>query len=92
MTDDLSMKALAGTMEERVREAAAAGCDIMLHCNGDFAEMQAVAQAAGELKGRAASRARAALKRLRKACEIRSAHGDERSSSNCCSSKHETSS
>ena len=66
MTDDLSMKALSGTMEERVAEAAAAGCDIMLHCNGDFAEMQAVARAAGELKGRAASRARAALKRLRR--------------------------
>jgi beta-N-acetylhexosaminidase len=66
MTDDLSMKALAGTMEDRIAKASAAGCDIMLHCNGEFAEMQVVAKAAGELKGRALTRARAALKRLRK--------------------------
>jgi beta-N-acetylhexosaminidase len=66
MTDDLSMKALSGTMEDRVAKASAAGCDIMLHCNGDFAEMQAVARAAGKLKGRALTRARAALRRLRK--------------------------
>lgn len=66
MTDDLSMKALSGTMADRVAKASAAGCDIMLHCNGDFAEMQAVAKAAGELKGRALTRARAALRRLRK--------------------------
>jgi beta-N-acetylhexosaminidase len=66
MTDDLSMKALSGSMEERVGRALQAGCDMMLHCNGDFAEMQAVARAAGALKGRALARARAALKRLRK--------------------------
>jgi beta-N-acetylhexosaminidase len=66
MSDDLSMKALAGTMEDRVARASAAGCDMMLHCNGEFAEMQAVAKAAGELKGRALTRARAALRRLRK--------------------------
>jgi beta-N-acetylhexosaminidase len=66
MTDDLSMKALSGTMEERVGRALDAGCDMMLHCNGDFGEMQAVAKASGALKGRALARARAALKRLRK--------------------------
>lgn len=66
MTDDLSMHALAGSMAERVGRAIEAGCDMMLHCNGDLAEMQAVAEAAGELKGRALRRARAALKQLRK--------------------------
>ena len=66
MTDDLSMMALSGSMEERIARARQAGCDMMLHCNGDFAEMQSVAKAAGELKGRALTRARAALRRLRK--------------------------
>lgn len=66
ITDDLSMNALSGTMADRVGRAVEAGCDMMLHCNGDLAEMQAVAKAAGELKGRALRRARAALRQLRK--------------------------
>jgi beta-N-acetylhexosaminidase len=66
MTDDLSMKALSGGMAERVGRAIEAGCDMMLHCNGELPEMRAVAEAAGELKGRAMRRAKAALKQLRK--------------------------
>jgi beta-N-acetylhexosaminidase len=66
MTDDLSMKALNGSMGDRVARALEAGCDMALHCNGDFAEMREVAAAAGELKGRARTRARAALRQLRK--------------------------
>ena len=61
MSDDLSMGALSGTLAERTRAALAAGCDIALHCNGEFAEMQAVASAAPELAGDAARRADAAL-------------------------------
>jgi len=34
MTDDLSMKALKGSIAERTRRALAAGCDVILHCNG----------------------------------------------------------
>jgi beta-N-acetylhexosaminidase len=62
MTDDLSMKALGGSFAEKTRKALGAGCDIVLHCNGQMAEMEEVAEAAGYLKGRALSRARAALK------------------------------
>ncbi len=47
MTDDLSMKALTGDFESRASRAREAGCDIALHCNGDLAEMQAVAKGAG---------------------------------------------
>lgn len=43
MTDDLSMKALVGPFEDRARLSLEAGCDLVLHCNGDMAEMQAVA-------------------------------------------------
>jgi beta-N-acetylhexosaminidase len=61
MSDDLSMGALSGTLGERMRAALAAGCDIALHCNGDMAEMQAVAAEAPRLAGNAARRAEAAL-------------------------------
>lgn len=61
MTDDLSMKALSGGFRERAEAAIGAGCDMVLHCNGDLAEARAVAEGAGELTGRALERARAAL-------------------------------
>ena len=61
MTDDLSMGALSGTLAERTRAALAAGCDVALHCNGNLAEMEAVASAAPALAGTAAKRAAAAL-------------------------------
>jgi Beta-glucosidase-related glycosidases len=61
MSDDVSMKALSGTIAERSRAAFAAGCDVVLHCNGDLNEMSAVASQAPELKGDAVKRAEAAL-------------------------------
>jgi beta-N-acetylhexosaminidase len=61
MSDDLSMGALSGSLADRTHAAFAAGCDMALHCNGDLAEMQAVAGAAPELGGAAARRADAAL-------------------------------
>ena len=66
MTDDLSMKALTGSYAEKTRRALDAGCDIVLHCNGEMAQMEEVAAAAGVLKGRSLSRAKAALKAARK--------------------------
>jgi beta-N-acetylhexosaminidase len=64
MTDDLSMKALSGDFSERARAALAAGCDVVLHCNGAMDEMKAVAAGARPLAGTAVRRARAALARL----------------------------
>ena len=61
LTDDISMGALSGSVAARSAAARAAGCDIVLHCNGDAAEMAAVADAAGTLEGAAAARADAAL-------------------------------
>jgi len=61
MSDDISMNALSGSLEERSRAAIAAGCDLVLHCSGELEEMQAVASAAPLLTGEAAKRADAAL-------------------------------
>ena len=56
------MGALSGSLAERARAALAAGCDIVLHCNGTLDEMRAVAGAAPLLAGAAARRAEAALR------------------------------
>jgi len=61
MTDDIGMNALGGSMAERAVRARAAGCDVVLHCSGDLAEMAAVADGAGVLEGAAHARAGAAL-------------------------------
>lgn len=61
MTDDLSMEALSGTVADRSAAAINAGCDVILHCNGEAAEMQAVADAAGPMTTAAISRANRAL-------------------------------
>jgi beta-N-acetylhexosaminidase len=64
MTDDLSMKALSGSLGERARAALKAGCDMVLHCNGDLEEMREIAEEVGKLKGTAGRRAAAALARI----------------------------
>ena len=69
MSDDLSMKALGGDFASRARASLAAGCDVVLHCNGDLDEMQAVIAGTRELSGPAARRAKAALARLAKVPE-----------------------
>lgn len=61
MTDDISMEALAGTIPERTAAALSAGCDVVLHCNGDLAERIAVADVAGRMSADAARRGDAAL-------------------------------
>jgi beta-N-acetylhexosaminidase len=66
MTDDVSMQALQGSIGERTAAALAAGCDIVLHCNGKLDEMRQVAANARLLSGKAAKRADAALAARRK--------------------------
>lgn len=64
MSDDLSMQALDGGMTLRARQSLSAGCDVVLHCNGDMAEMKSVAAGVQALSGLAARRAEAALARI----------------------------
>ena len=61
MSDDVSMNALAGSIAERTRAIFAAGCDMVLHCNGKLEEMREVAAETPELSGTALDRARRAL-------------------------------
>jgi beta-N-acetylhexosaminidase len=63
MTDDLSMKALTGSLQQRAEMSLEAGCDIVLHCNGDIEEMRDIAAVCPPLTGDAARRAAAALAR-----------------------------
>lgn len=64
MTDDLSMKALSGSLRERAEASLKAGCDVVLHCNGDLGEMRQVAEGVGKLKGASRRRAEAAMARI----------------------------
>ncbi len=75
MSDDLGMKALgnpasgglaagANTLDDFGARAIAcldAGCDIALHCSGDFAEMRAICEALGDIAPEAAARLDAAM-------------------------------
>ena len=61
MSDDVSMRALSGDFADRTRAIFDAGCDIVLHCNGEMEEMKAVASATPQLSGKAAERASSAL-------------------------------
>ncbi|MGY3698330.1 beta-N-acetylhexosaminidase [Bradyrhizobium sp. USDA 3240] len=61
MSDDVSMNALAGSIAERTRAIVNAGCDMVLHCNGNIDEMREVARETPELAGKALERAKAVL-------------------------------
>ena len=56
ISDDLSMKALSGSFRERAERALEAGCDLVLHCNGDPDEMADVVAGTGRLAGTALQR------------------------------------
>jgi len=66
VSDDLGMSALQGDMADRAVGAIAAGCDLALHCSGDFDEMTAVAKAVPLISETAHGRfVRAEVQRLR---------------------------
>ncbi|MEM9583629.1 MAG: beta-N-acetylhexosaminidase [Pseudomonadota bacterium] len=70
MTDDISMEALSGSVAERSAAALRAGCDLVLHCNGERADMDAVAEVCGPMGAAAQARAEAALAQRQTPMEI----------------------
>lgn len=70
MTDDISMGALTGSVAERGAAALAAGCDLVLHCNGDLSEMMTLAEGMARMSPEAAERADIALSRRRTPTDI----------------------
>ncbi len=64
MTDDIGMGALDGEMAARCEAALAAGCDAILHCSGEYDEMQAVGAVVPQLTDAAQARWRAAAAQL----------------------------
>jgi len=62
MSDDLSMKAMQGDFTKRTRDTLAAGCDVVLHCNGKMEEMTAIAKGLKPLEGVHLTRAQNAMR------------------------------
>ena len=61
ITDDISMRALSGSISERAELSLKAGCDIVLHCNGELNEMVQIAKVCGYLSGSSKRRSEIAL-------------------------------
>lgn len=65
MSDDVSMKALSGDFGDRTIAIHDAGCDIVLHCNGQIDEMRAVAEASPRLGGASGNRVARMIETIR---------------------------
>jgi beta-N-acetylhexosaminidase len=66
VSDDLSMGALGGEIGERAQRALTAGCDLILHCNGNPGEMEDVVESVGPVSAETSARlARAEAQRRR---------------------------
>jgi beta-N-acetylhexosaminidase len=61
ISDDTSMKALSGDFPSKAAAILAAGCDLVLHCNGVMAEMTGIASRTTVLAGKSLRRAERAL-------------------------------
>ncbi|MFP3921081.1 MAG: beta-N-acetylhexosaminidase [Dichotomicrobium sp.] len=64
MCDDIGMRALTGRVARKAERVLAAGCDLVLHCNGSRREMEAVAAITPVLSGKSLQRFDAARARI----------------------------
>lgn len=56
ITDDVSMRALSGSVGLRAAASIEAGCDLVLHCNGNMTEMREIAAAVPKMTPKAKAR------------------------------------
>lgn len=70
VSDDLSMKALSGSLDELAQASLEAGCDVVLHCNGDMGEMEKVVQGSRPLSAVGQSRYEQGQRRLNRQPDI----------------------
>jgi beta-N-acetylhexosaminidase len=66
ISDDSSMKALSGDFPDKAAAILAAGCDIVLHCNGVMQEMRGIVSRTVPLAGKSLARADRALTYINK--------------------------
>ncbi len=64
LSDDLSMKALEGEFATRAEKCLTAGCDVILHCNGNMDEMLEIASKASDLSKKSARRLKRSYEKL----------------------------
>lgn len=67
VSDDLCMEALTGSPGARARAALDAGCDVVLHCNGDLGEMRETMHGGRRMSDRAMARFRNGVALVRRA-------------------------
>lgn len=70
MSDDISMKAMKGDYAQRAEQTLSAGCDIVLHCNGDMKEMRELAGGLTQISEISLMRANKAMKNAGKLVEF----------------------
>ncbi len=56
IADDIGMKALHGSLADNAAATLAAGCDLTLHCSGNFLEMQEIMPQVAPITDQAAAR------------------------------------
>ena len=78
VVDDLSMKALTGSLAQRAHATFAAGIDLALHCNGMLDEMQEVVEATPRISAATMARLNAAQAQVRSATPFDTEQGRAR--------------